>query len=164
MGDKLKKLPKLHAIRHMVNNAFELYPGNRKAISEHIATRLELFMVGVDVSLQEDREDILIKFVAHQFKVAPSKVRGGKCRERDVVDARFVLFHIFHTIIGYNKSATGRKFDMDHSSVIHGCYEFETQYSRNDLFKIRALKSINFADKIFFNDNKIEIPEDAASA
>lgn len=157
-------VPSKQSIRHIVDKGFDMFPGSRERIAEYIASRVELYLHGVDLSTEDDKVDLIINYVAGLFNVLGSDIKGRN-QKREIADPRFVCMHIFYSVAGLSNAATGWKFSgLDHSTVIHGRAQFQLLYNRDKSYKHKADKAIIFAENILFNDNNTEKTEDQAGA
>ena len=82
--------------------------------------------------------DDVIRTVAQFYHISPADIRGGQ-RNRLYVDARWVCAEALRRKGRLSFPAIGRLLNRDHTTVMHGCREFDNAASYRPEMK-RALR------------------------
>lgn len=79
---------------------------------------------------------LIDKVVCSQLSVDPEAVRG-KCRKRELVQARQIIFYLAHKHSGLTLKKIGEPYSKrDHSTVIHNLEQFHNYFDTEPTYKV----------------------------
>jgi chromosomal replication initiation ATPase DnaA len=96
------------------------YPGLKKFPKEKL-------------SLSVERTQQLKAMICEHYGIPVSKMEG-KCRDQELVRARFTYFYICRTQLGMGWKAISRTVGRDHTTSIYGVEQVEAWKATNDPF------------------------------
>jgi chromosomal replication initiation ATPase DnaA len=95
------------------------------------------------ISAQDESEtadgyiDLLEQKLCSIYGVKQSHLVKG-CRQREVVDARRVLFWSLRILFGFSLTSIGRRYGKNHATILYGIRTFETLVESDPSFRYRA--------------------------
>lgn len=101
----------------------------------------------------EQRVERIISFVAQESGVGINALYSHN-RKNDVVDARHVLFYVFHHLLGMSSTKAGAVLFFDHASVLYANKRIMDWREHNNINR-RGLKLLEDTIK-FIEENGLK--------
>lgn len=88
-------------------------------------------------------DDLILRVTCEYFNT-DTKLIGAKTRKHEIVLPRYIVFYLTFKYTRLNKSDIGRKYNRDHTSVIHALQSVDDWLDVDDVFKshVNAIKNI----------------------
>lgn len=93
-----------------------------------------------DLKINRLTSSEIIEKVCERLNVRVDKVKS-RSRVQEVVNARHLIFHILYSDAHLNltKTTIGKIFNLDHSTVVHGCQVVEDRIHVDSLFRDKVI-------------------------